>query len=211
VEAAGHRPRRGMRRYRATLWALAMVSVFHLAFLAWAISVPPRPVWGYYADVEVPPSVAQSHPLEDVASRLDALGYNTSIGTNEYGERWMTVYASDNPDFRAFLRVWGTPVGTVSVEIRYLSGYLRPLPADLIPRLRASTAAFIDDTGLPVDGLDPDIGDNDFETWDEFGLFLNHLCLLVIGAGLVLLVLVVEHIQVGTIRDLENSRPPDKQ
>ncbi len=174
-----------MRRWIVFVTTAAVMLAVNLAYTASAMSRPLREEWVDYMTLAIPESVGSQLDLETMAGRLSAAGYTTSI--DNYSDFRVLAAGFPDPNYRAWAdEPPGAWPDAVTVEIRCLVGYLRGdcggNPEQL---LRSHLATFLVDAAIPLDSQGGYFGDNDFAVWDEFGIWLGQLGLIVLAAVVV--------------------------
>lgn len=171
-------------------WAVAaFLAVVNVGYAGWAASLPAHEAEPFYFEVEIPDNVTSTTSPDEVAARLSAAGYAVERNAGGgFGTLITATRGADPQEVARFWRLGGTAGASVSVSLRCWVSYLRQTcPGDDEAGLRARMRAVLSAAQLPVDANQGRWGDNDFETWGEFGLFVGQV-FLALASGIALVV-----------------------
>lgn len=172
------------------LWAVIAILVgLNVGYTGWALSRPAHEAEPNYFDVEIPANITARTNPDDVVAQLTAAGFTVGRERDTGFGAGITATRGNNPqEVVRFSGLGSATGGWVAVSMRCMVSYMHETcPGDDEAGLRASTQAVLAAAQLPVDAGQGSWGDNDFETWDEFFLFVGQMGLAVLSV----LVLVV--------------------
>jgi hypothetical protein len=171
--------------------AVVLLVGLNLAYMGWAVSLPPDEGWMYYLDMEVPPEVGAGAQPDVMAARLVEAGYTVNAEFAE-GAFFVTFTATraDDPAFRTTFR--GAPGHgwtSISTEVFCRVGYLSSdCPADLEGTMRGQMQAAVAASGSVLDVGPAHLGDNDFAMWGSFVMMLGQMGLRALSVVALLVV-----------------------
>ncbi|HKZ59255.1 MAG TPA: hypothetical protein VJ547_05320 [Candidatus Thermoplasmatota archaeon] len=166
-------------------WAVvATLVVINAGYTGWALSLPAHEGEPFYFEVDVPDNVTSATNPDDVVARLASAGFAVERDNDTGIGALITATRGNNPqEVVRFWRLGGTAGASVSVSLRCMVSYMHDrCPGDDEAGLRARTQVVLAAAQLPVDANQGSWGDNDFETWREFGLMVGQIGLAVVSA-----------------------------